>query len=112
MPTEERGLLRLPLDCAFDEAWTRGPDGRMTCDEDAEDAAAVAYAAKHGCTAQLLLREGPAGGNPLYCFFGTRTALLGLCTSHVGGDVEEADYLMEAVAPLGVPVPELRGRVW
>ena len=26
------------------------------------------FATEHGCTAQLLMADGPAGGNPLYLF--------------------------------------------
>lgn len=110
MAEEETCLLRLPLDCAFDDAWSRNEEGKMVCDEDVEDRLAGEYARKHGCTVQLLLRQGPAGGNPLYCFFGTRAALRSLCLDHADGDEEEADFLLEEAAPLGTPVPEVEAR--
>lgn len=106
----EGALLRLPLDCAFDDAWSRDAEGKMVRDDDAEDRLAAEYAGRHGCTVQLLLREGPAGGNPLFCFFGTRQALRSLALDHAGGDAAEADFLLEAAAPLGTPVPEVEAR--
>lgn len=90
-------IFRLDLDCAPE---ARGPEARR--------AEVVAYGARHGCRALLLQEEGPAGGNPLWAFFGTKSALRRLCRAHVAGENPTAEteeqsweiaYLMAGADP-------------
>jgi hypothetical protein len=43
------------------------------------------WALSHGCDCKLLARHGPAGGNPLYRFYGTRAQLTALIHDFVPG---------------------------
>lgn len=77
---------QIDLDCAPESATAEGQDVEIK-----------AYAERYGCRAALLERNGPAGGNPLYRFFGTEFALRSLCLAHAAGH-EAASGAREATA--------------
>ncbi len=89
-------LLRLELDIAGDFQPTIA---RIT-------KALTRQAAKLGLTVELVDECGPAGGNPLYAFTGTREALLAYLHAYMnpglsGTDLdEEFEYYLESAEPV------------
>lgn len=83
---EKMDPCQIDLDCAPESDTAEGQDTEIK-----------AYAERYGCRAALLERSGPAGGNPLYRFFGTESALRSLCLAHTAGH-EAASGAREATA--------------
>ena len=54
-------------------------------------------AKRHGVKVTLLKLIGPAGGNPLYKFEGTRDALTSLIHDTHGSDDDTAEYLISLI---------------
>ena len=100
-------LLRLELDIAGDLGW-QDASGAYT---DTFDIARITshlepLAAAHGLTVALVAENGPAGGNPLYAFIGTREGLLAYLHAHMnpgleGTDLdEEFEFYLESAEPV------------
>lgn len=54
------------------------------------------FATEHGCTAKLIIENGPAGGNPLYQFASNSKDCLEELVSQVLGDVDY-QHIMDAI---------------
>jgi len=55
-----------------------------------------AYASKFGCTYRVIAEVGPAGGNPLVEFQGTRAQLEALVEDYDGSN-GDADWIKESI---------------
>jgi hypothetical protein len=81
-----------------------GPEGEYTLpfDRIRHIQRVALHAAKHGVVAVMIEEEGPAGGNPLYEFTGTRAQLEAFVTDFYEAgkaDAETVEFYFESATP-------------